>query len=59
MKMMGIHNCCIGCGAKEDDPECDCMWVTCGCGAWDCYLSEIGADWHCKNCGYCSNPDMY
>lgn len=56
--MIGLNNTCMGCGAKEFDPECDCVWATCKCGAWDCWVDDNG-HYSCKHCGYCSDSKAY
>lgn len=58
MKKIGVNNKCIGCGAKENAPDCDCNWVTCHCGYTDCWVTEDG-NYHCKNCDYDSDPKAY
>lgn len=58
MKRIGIQGVCIGCGAKEVDPECNCKWITCRCGYSDCWVRADG-HYHCKNCDYDSDPKSY
>ncbi|WP_438498586.1 hypothetical protein [Paenibacillus sp. IHBB 3054] len=58
MKKIGVHDVCIGCGAKKDDPECDCEWATCNCGYPDCLVREDGT-YHCRNCDHDTNPRAY
>lgn len=55
---IGVHDVCIGCGAKEDEPECECEWATCNCGYPDCWVREDGT-YHCRNCDHDTNPRAY
>lgn len=60
MKMIGIDEKCMGCGAKESDPECDCNWATCrSCGAWDCYIYDEFGNYHCRHCDHDTDKSKY
>lgn len=58
MKLIGLKDTCIGCGAKETDPECECEWATCSCGHEDCWVREDGT-YHCGNCDRDTHPRAY
>ena len=59
MKKLGFNNSCIGCGAKEADPDCNCEWDICrSCGFTDCWVREDGT-YHCGNCDHDTNPRAY
>lgn len=59
LKKLGLNNTCIGCGAKETDPQCKCEWAECrGCGYPDCWIREDGT-YHCGNCDHDTDPRAY
>jgi len=59
LKKLGLNNACIGCGAKESDPECNCEWAICSvCGCWDCWIRPDG-HYHCPYCDYDSDKKTY
>lgn len=49
MKLIGENGTCTGCGALADDPDCDCEWTTCSCGANGIWVRPNGTH-HCWNC---------